>query len=1137
MAARLSRPRSEMAAHYHVVVVGSGYGGAIAASRFARAGRRVCLLERGREWLPGDFPDTPAKAAHELQVRSEAGDLGRHDGLYEFVVSDDIDVFKGCGLGGTSLVNANVAVRPDARVFEASDWPTALRRESGQDLDAELERGYARAFTMLRAVPYPRTEPLKLQALARGGQQVRGEVYRLPINVTFADTLPNPQGVDQPSCTDCGDCVTGCNVGAKNTTAMNYLPDAVRHGAHIFCGVDVQRVEKGADARWQVFFDASDVHRDRFTDDDELRVAADIVVLAGGTLGSTEVLLRSRVAGLPLSERLGERFTGNGDFLGFDYNADYPVNAVGAGPRDPATLEPAVGPCITGVLDRRGTADVADGFVIEDGVLPGAFAAIYPAVFRLAAAAHGQDTDTGLVDWLREQGRELLSVGSAYHGAVRHTQTFLVMSHDSAAGQLELIGDRVQVRWPQVGDEPIFETVSQALHDVTEANGGTYVGNPHWTEWLGKKLITVHPLGGCVMADDATRGVVDHKGRVFCCSVGDRVHEGLYVADGAVVPRSLGINPLLTIAALAERICHFAATDRGWVIDYDRPGAPLPPRREEPVGVRFTESMKGFFAVGADNYAEGHAAGEAAGTSFEFLLTIAVDDVRALLDHPGQTAAAWGSVRAPLLSDEPLTVTGGTFCLFVPDEDIGRRRMEYRLPLHAADGRELYMEGFKLIGDDGGPDLWTDTTTLHIAIHQGRSASDPVLGRGVLRIEITDFVRQLTTMLGTGGRDELERLAGLAAFGRLFAGTLFQIYAGVLSAPATFEPDRPARRRRRLRAPRPEILPLATADGRQLRLTRFRAGSGRPVILSHGLGVSSRIFSLDTIDTNLVEFLCGHGHDVWALDYRASCELPAARGRVNADDVARFDYPAAVDRVREVTGADAVNVVAHCFGSSTLFMALLSGLEGVHSVVASQIGAHVVAPLATRIKSGLHLPGVLDALGFDNLDAAASSDDPWWERAFDRGLQLWPREAEERCGSATCHRVEFLYALLYEHDQLNHLTHDTLHELFGVANIHAFRHLALMVRKRQLVTAEGEDAYLCQVGRLGLPITFIHGAENHCFLPESTERTYAWLCQHHDPQLYTRHVVPDFGHIDCIFGRDAVTSVYPLVQAHLRNHA
>ncbi|HSD25656.1 MAG TPA: GMC family oxidoreductase N-terminal domain-containing protein, partial [Vicinamibacteria bacterium] len=379
---RLSSEIGSIDAHYDAVVVGSGYGGGIAASRLARAGRRVCLLERGREIQPGEYPDTELEALGEMQADHPHGRLGKRTALYDFRLNDDLSVFVGCGLGGTSLVNANVVLEPEPRVFEDPAWPLALR----QDVAAGLRAGFERAKEMLKPRSYPGEAPPKLRALEKSAAALGAHFERPPIAVSFA-TGTNHVGVPQRACNGCGDCVSGCNHGAKNTVLMNYLPDARNHGARIFTCAEVRRVERRAD-RWVVHFRLLEAGREVF-DAPDLFVAADVVVLAAGSLGSTEILLRSRAHGLPLSSQLGKRFTGNGDFLAFGYNNDQLVNGIGFGHRSAESWKAEgrvpVGPCITGLADLRRRPALADGMVLEEGAIPGGVGAIASRV--LAAAA------------------------------------------------------------------------------------------------------------------------------------------------------------------------------------------------------------------------------------------------------------------------------------------------------------------------------------------------------------------------------------------------------------------------------------------------------------------------------------------------------------------------------------------------------------------------------------------------------------------------------------------------------------------------------------------------------------------------------------------------------------------------------
>src|SRR6185369_7602725 len=150
----------------------------------------------------------------------------------------------------------------------------------------------------------------------------------------------------------------------------------------------------------------------------------------------------------------------------------------------------------------------------------------------------------------------------------QNTQTYLVMAHDDGQGRMFLEKDRLRIDWPGVGAQPLFEKINQRLLEVTKPIGGSFVPNPTWSKLANQSLTSVHPLGGCVMAESADKGVVNHKGQVFSGNAGTGVHDGLLISDGSILPRPLGINPLLTISAIAERNCALLAEDRGWKIDY-----------------------------------------------------------------------------------------------------------------------------------------------------------------------------------------------------------------------------------------------------------------------------------------------------------------------------------------------------------------------------------------------------------------------------------------------------------------------------------------------------------------------------------------------------------------------------------------
>jgi cholesterol oxidase len=530
----LVSPRSELAGRYDVVVVGSGYGGGVVASRLAAAAaggrpRTVCLLERGKEWRAGEFPDEPWELPHALRTRQNP------DGLFDVTLArdrdDGIDVLVGNGLGGTSLINANVMIQPARDVFQLKGgdgrgWPADL---------PELDAYYADARRMLHVGPHPEL-PLKGECLQKAAAATpeAPEVGQLDLAITFADADRAEQGLHQAACNGCGGCVTGCNFNAKNTVDMTYLAMAQARGARIFAQLEVQSVERlpaGGGYRLHL--------RDTSQGGAPRQLEASQVVLAAGALGSFGILARSvKAHGLEVSNALGTAFSGNGDILGMGYNTHEETRVT-------------EGPTITSVA-RYGQGDPPGPggrrFIIEEGGIPRALASVVreglPLLKPVGEATHHGWLD-GLREWLREAADE---VGLESLGALQHSLLYLGMGFEQVLGTLQLDETgRPRVSWKDVANQAFAATIDDEMKAITEQVKGTYIDNPRSRSLLGKDLITVHPLGGCPMGDTPATGVVNSRGEVFG-------QPGLFVADGSIFPAPVGVNPALTIAALAGHI-------------------------------------------------------------------------------------------------------------------------------------------------------------------------------------------------------------------------------------------------------------------------------------------------------------------------------------------------------------------------------------------------------------------------------------------------------------------------------------------------------------------------------------------------------------------------------------------------------
>jgi cholesterol oxidase len=452
-------------------------------------------------------------------------------------------VAQGAGVGGGSLIYANVSIDAKPEMLN-SGWPSEINAQV-------LAPYYARVAAMLKPVTIPDGQETPRTRLLREAAEATGAGHRfekVPLAVSFDNkesfpetrpdsdeakrTFTNDFARQQGYCVHCGNCDIGCKAQAKNTLDLNYLAVAEDAEADIRPLSMVSNIvaEEGGFA--VVYHDISQGKRE------ERVIRGRQVVLAAGSLGSTEILFRSRDLhkGLPhVSAALGLGWSSNGDFL---TPAFY----------DNRVISPTVGPTITGAIDFLDGSDGGARSFVEDGGFPD----VIGNVVRERVRKSGRFS-------LATKLLKVLAKSFSDGDPLENMMPWFGQAMDGSDGRLYYGRDwlrpwkkRLKLDWDSKRSERGVNGLIGAHKRLSRETGGRAVVPPTWT--ILRNLVTLHPLGGCNMAASPGAGVVDHLGRVLG-------HPGLFVADGAIVPRPLGLNPSKTIAALAERIAESILRD------------------------------------------------------------------------------------------------------------------------------------------------------------------------------------------------------------------------------------------------------------------------------------------------------------------------------------------------------------------------------------------------------------------------------------------------------------------------------------------------------------------------------------------------------------------------------------------------
>ena len=518
--------------HFDFVIVGSGFGGSVSAFRLVEKGYRVVVLEEGRRFADSDFPKTNWRFWDYLWLPTL-----RLRGFMRLTFLREAMVLHGCGVGGGSLVYANVLMEPDPEFFEEPEW----RRLA--DWRSILRPHYETARRMLGVAVAPRFASADLALREVADSYGLGSTFRAAeVGVFFGEPgleQPDPyfggEGPTRAGCIFCGGCMVGCRYNAKNTLVKNYLYLAEKRGAVIRSEARVTAIHANEtpspSRRFTVEYQRAAGWRGL-----PLSVAADHVVVAAGTLGTLELLLRCRdeIGSLPrLSPRLGEQVRTNSEAL------------LGSGARHSAV-------------------DFSEGLAISADVLVDPITRVQPVRYP-KGSSFMRLLALPLIEGRNQPwGRRFLRVALAI---LRRPLDFL----NSLLGPrwaerttillvMQRLENQMTLRWgprrlPFLGNglhaardalRPAPGEIVQAhrvVRDFARRTNGVAMGNV--AETLFDMAATAHLIGGCPMGLSAAEGVVDLSCRVHN-------YPGLFVIDGTVLPANPGINPSLTIAALAE---------------------------------------------------------------------------------------------------------------------------------------------------------------------------------------------------------------------------------------------------------------------------------------------------------------------------------------------------------------------------------------------------------------------------------------------------------------------------------------------------------------------------------------------------------------------------------------------------------